>query len=141
METIATLLRYVLAFLVAYTISLWVALAIWAYFDIRSRTTDLLVQLFSVLLVLAFNVFGLILYLFLRPKETLAEANVLALEEESYLVESEGWSRCPNCRRHIKDDYQICPMCQTELRKRCTGCRNLVDLQWNACAYCGSAVD
>ena len=139
-ETIATVLNYVLAFLIAYAIALWIALAIWAFYDIRTRTNDILVQLFSVLLVLAFNVFGLILYLFLRPKETLAEANVLALEEESYLAESEAMSRCPNCSYRLENDYVLCPMCQMELRKRCTGCRNLADLQWNVCAYCGTPV-
>lgn len=138
METIATILNYVLAFLIAYVLALWIALAIWAFYDIRTRTNDILVQLFSVLLVLAFNVFGLILYLFLRPKETLAEANVLALEEESFLAESEAWSRCANCHHRIEKDYKVCPMCQNELRKRCTGCRNLVDLQWIVCAYCGT---
>ena len=138
METFVTLLRYVLAFLIAYTLSLWVALAIWAYFDIRSRTGDILVQLFSVLLVLAFNVFGLILYLFLRPKETLAEAYALALEEESYLAEMEGWSRCPTCNHRTERDYRLCPMCKTELRKRCTDCKHLVDLRWSVCAYCGA---
>ena len=141
METIAAVLNYVLAFLIAYFLALWVALAIWAFYDIRTRTTDILVQLFSVLLVLAFNVFGLILYLFLRPKDTLAEANVLALEEESFLAESESLSRCPNCHYRLQNDYQLCPMCQLEVRKRCTGCRNLTDLQWSACAYCGTPVN
>ena len=140
METIATILNYVLAFLIAYLLALWVALAIWAFYDIRTRTNDILVQLFSVLLVLAFNVFGLILYLFLRPKETLSEANVLVLEEESYLAESESWSRCPSCRHRIESDYKVCPMCQIELRKLCTGCRNLADLHWIVCAYCGTPV-
>ena len=140
MDTIATILNYVLAFLIAYILALWVALAIWAYYDIRTRTNDILVQLFSVLLVLAFNVFGLVLYLFLRPKETLAEANVLALEEESYLLESESWARCPNCQHRVEKDYMVCPMCQLDLRKRCTGCRNLADLRWNVCAYCGTPV-
>ena len=59
METIAAILNYVLAFLIAYFLALWVALAIWAFYDIRTRTNDILVQLFSILLVLAFNVFGL----------------------------------------------------------------------------------
>lgn len=141
METIATVLNYVLAFVIAYALALWVALAIWAYYDIRSRTNDILVQLFSVLLVLAFNVFGLLLYMFLRPKETLAEANVLALEEESYIAENEVLSRCPNCRHRIESDYKVCPMCQLELRKRCSGCRGMADLQWSVCAYCGTPVN
>ena len=47
METIATILNYVLAFLIAYFLALWVALAIWAFYDIRTRTNDILVQLFS----------------------------------------------------------------------------------------------
>ena len=79
--------------------------------------------------------------LFLRPKETLAEANVLALEEESYLAESEAMARCPNCHYRLEDDYMMCPICQLELRKRCTGCRNLADLKWNVCAYCGTPVN
>jgi RNA polymerase subunit RPABC4/transcription elongation factor Spt4 len=141
METLATVLNYVLAFLIAYILALWIALAIWAFYDIRTRTNDILVQLFSVLLVLLFSVFGLILYLFLRPKETLAEANVLALEEESYLAESESMSRCSNCQHRLEKDYLICPICQMELRKRCSGCRNLTDLNWNACAYCGTPVN
>ncbi len=141
METIAAILNYVLAFLIAYFLALWVALAIWAFYDIRTRTNDVLVQLFSVLLVLAFNVFGLILYLFLRPKDTLAEANVLALEEESFLAKSESLSRCPNCHYRLENDYKLCPMCQLEIRKRCTGCRNLADLQWSVCAYCGTPVN
>ena len=82
-----------------------------------------------------------ILYLFLRPKDTLAEANVLALEEESFLAESESLSRCPNCHYRLENDYKLCPMCQLEIRKRCTGCRNLADLQWSVCAYCGTPVN
>ncbi len=138
METLVTLLRYVIAFLIAYTLSLWVALAIWAYFDIRSRTGDILVQIFSVLLVLAFNVFGLILYLFLRPKETLVDSYALALEEEAYLAEIEGAPRCPNCNRRAQDDYQYCPACQTQLKKRCGSCANHVRVEWDSCAYCGT---
>ena len=140
MENLVTVLRYVIAFLIAYTLSLWVALAIWAYFDIRARTGDILVQIFSVLLVLAFNVFGLILYLFLRPKETLAENYVLALEEEAYLAEIEGFPRCPSCNRRTEHDYRYCPTCQTQLKRRCTGCKNHVHMQWEACAYCGTSL-
>ncbi len=140
MELLATLLRYVLAFVVAYLLALWFAFAVWTYFDIRARTHDILVQLFSVLLVLVFNIFGLILYLFLRPKETLAEAYVQALEEEAYLSELERHVRCPGCGRVVEPDYLLCPACHTQLKQRCGECGRLMELDWDVCAYCGTPV-
>ena len=41
------------------------------------------------LLVLVFSVLGLIIYLILRPRETLAEAYARSLEEEALLQELE----------------------------------------------------
>jgi RNA polymerase subunit RPABC4/transcription elongation factor Spt4 len=140
MDLVATMLRYVLAFMLAYFLATWVAMAIWTFYDIRARSEDILVQLFSVLLVVVFNLFGLLLYLLLRPKETLAEAYALALEEESYLVELEKQLRCPSCNRRVEADYLLCPACHAPLKLRCARCNRLMELSWDVCAYCGTGV-
>ncbi len=57
--------------------------------DIRSRSRDKVIWLLSTLLVLVANVFGLIIYLILRPHETLMQAYERSLEEEALLQEIE----------------------------------------------------
>lgn len=67
---------------------------VWTYYDIRARSADLYVHIFATALVLVFNVFGLLLYFILRPRETLAEAYERSLEEESLLQELEDRLHC-----------------------------------------------
>ncbi|MCL6646661.1 MAG: hypothetical protein K6U88_17190, partial [Dehalococcoidia bacterium] len=73
----------------AYLALLWLSAMVWTYRDIQARTRDQLTHIVSVLLVLVFNVFGLFVYLVLRPKETLAEAYERQLEAEALLREVE----------------------------------------------------
>jgi len=47
---------------------------------------------------------------------------------------------CPGCERRIKDDWQICPNCNTKLKKACHHCSKLMELPWNICPYCGTPV-
>ncbi len=89
------------------------------YYDIRARSQDLYVHIFATALVIVFNVFGLVLYLILRPRETLAEAYERSLEEETLLQEIEERQSCPNCRQRVQSDFMYCPYCQTELKQRC----------------------
>ena len=76
MAAIPTVLQILVAFLGAYFIALWFSMIIWAYYDIRARSQDLYVHIFATALVVVFNVFGLLLYFILRPRETLAEARL-----------------------------------------------------------------
>ncbi len=121
----------------AYLALLWLSAMVWTYRDIRARTRDQLTHIVSVLLVLVFNVFGLFVYLVLRPKETLAEAYERQLEAEALLREVEEQASCPSCRRRIRDDYVLCPYCRTRLREACDTCGRLVGVSWQVCAYCG----
>lgn len=122
----------------AYLALLWLSAMVWTYRDIRARTRDQLTHIVSVLLVLVFNVFGLFVYLVLRPKETLAEAYERQLEAEALLREVEEQAACPSCRRRVRDDYVLCPYCRTRLRETCDSCRRLVGVTWQVCAYCGA---
>jgi RNA polymerase subunit RPABC4/transcription elongation factor Spt4 len=81
---------------------------------------------------------GIVIYLILRPPETLAQAYERALEEEALLQEIEEKPRCPGCSRAIEPDWIACPYCHTHLRRRCDTCSGLLELNWNLCPYCAS---
>lgn len=120
-----------------YFLAFLLSLVIWAFRDIRSRSRDIFVQLLATLLVLVFNLPGLLLYFILRPQETLAEAYQRSLEEEALLQDIEERDSCPACKRPIEPDYLLCPHCHTQLKKACPNCGRLLHLAWELCPYCG----
>ncbi len=87
-EVILTL-QIIVAIMGAYLVAFWLSMAIWAYQDIRSRSRDYFTHFLAVLLVLLFNFAGLVLYLILRPRETLAESYERSLHEEAILQDLE----------------------------------------------------
>jgi RNA polymerase subunit RPABC4/transcription elongation factor Spt4 len=137
-ETIARLLQVFVALAGAYLLALWFALAIWTYRDITARTTNAVVQVLSTLLAVLFFAPGAIIYLILRPRETLDEAFQRSIEEEYLVQDLEEYPLCPSCRRAVRDDFVYCPHCHVELRGACENCRRLIDLRWEICAYCGA---
>lgn len=122
----------------AYLLVFWIAIVAWTYRDIRDRSRDAAFQVVAVLLVLVFNVLGLIIYLILRPRETLAEAYARSLEEEALLQELEEQGICPSCKRYITAEFVICPYCRTQLKEPCVKCGRPLSFNWLACPYCAS---
>lgn len=134
---IKAILSFVLMLLGAYGVLLLLSLVVWTIRDIRSRSRDVLVQILVTLLVLIFNIPGLLLYLVLRPQETLTEAYEHALSQEAMLKDIEERFICPNCKRNVNAEFVVCPYCAAELRKSCSNCKRPLDLNWAACPYCG----
>jgi RNA polymerase subunit RPABC4/transcription elongation factor Spt4 len=130
------------ALLGAFLTAMWIAVVIWAFRDIRSRSRDIFAQILATLMVLVFFPLfplpGLILYLILRPRETLSEIYERSLEEEALLQGIEERMACPGCNRRIEEEFMICPTCHTRLKKACPACGRLLHLRWNICAYCGA---
>jgi len=122
----------------AFLAALWLALIIWAWRDIRNRARDPLVHVLSVLVVAVLFIPGALVYLILRPPRTLEEEYQRTLEEEALLTAIEEQAVCPGCGRRIHEDWQVCPNCQTRLRKPCLNCGRLMELPWNICPYCGT---
>ncbi len=114
----------------------WLAMVIWAYRDMRARSRDTLAHLGVALMVAILIVPGLLIYLLLRPRETLGEAYERSLEEEALLQEIEEKPACPGCGQRVQDDWQACPHCHTRLKKPCVQCRELLELSWQLCPYC-----
>jgi hypothetical protein len=114
----------------------WLAMIVWAYRDMRARSRDLFAQIGVALLVALLTVPGLLIYLLLRPRETLGEAYERSLEEEALLQEIEEKPTCPGCGQRTQATWQACPHCFTRLKKPCVHCRQLLELSWQVCPYC-----
>jgi RNA polymerase subunit RPABC4/transcription elongation factor Spt4 len=132
-----SIIRFVLLLLGAYGVLLLIGLIIWVFRDIRSRSRDIFLQILATLLVLVFNIPGLLLYFVLRPRYTLDEAYEHALGQEAMLQDIEERYICPSCRRKTEANFLLCPHCHTQLRQLCTTCGEIINLNWNVCPYCG----
>lgn len=138
LESITSFLTILAAIFGALLAALWLSLIIWAFRDMRHRSRDPFAQILAALLVALLPFIGIIIYLILRPPETLAEAYERALEEEALLQEIEERPTCPGCSRTINPNWILCPHCHTRLRKACPDCNSLMDLQWTLCPFCGN---
>ncbi len=118
----------------------WLAMIIWTYRDMRARSRDVLAQIVVAAMVAILTVPGVLIYLFLRPRETLSEAYERSLEEEALLQEIEEKPVCPGCKQRVQEEWQACPNCHTRLKRPCTRCGRMLDLSWDLCPYCATAV-
>lgn len=116
--------------------AVWLALGIWAYRDMRSRSRAVSSALLVLVLVLLLPLAGLLVYLLLRPRETLVEAYDRALEQEALLQQIEEPLSCPGCARRVIESWIVCPDCRTQLRQPCPNCGRPLDLRWTICPYC-----
>lgn len=138
-ENLERILQITIALVGAYITAFWFTLVVWTFRDIQKRTRDVLVQVLATLLVLLFNLPGLLLYTILRPPETLAEAYARSLEEESLIQEIEERQACPSCRHRVQPDFVVCPNCGEQIKHTCPECHRLLEPNWRRCPYCGNA--
>ncbi len=137
---LGAILQFFAAFLGAYLLAMWISLIIWTFRGVRARSLDNFVQVLSVVLVVVFNLPGLLLYFLLRPRETLAEAYERELSEEALLQDIEEKQACPVCHQRTQPDFLLCPNCHTKLKRQCEHCQRILSLRWTVCPYCGTSV-
>ena len=138
-NTIATIVGVIVAVLGAFIFAFWIAMGIWTFNDIRSRSRDWLAIILACVLVLVFPIVGWVLYTMIRPKETLAEVYDRALEEEALLREIEETMACTACGVPVKENWVYCPNCHNQLQHSCPSCGNLARNEWEICVYCGAS--
>jgi len=125
------------AFLVSLVLGIYLALIVWTFLDIRARSRDPALWIFATLAAFV-PVVGLLVYLILRPRQTLMEAYMRSLEEEALLQEIEERPVCPGCRVRVEPEFVLCPNCRTKLKAECMSCKRLIELDWTVCPYCAS---
>jgi RNA polymerase subunit RPABC4/transcription elongation factor Spt4 len=137
-RTLSNLITVLAAWGAAFLVALWVSLIIWTYRDIRTRTRDQLIRILSVIIVALLFLPGILIYIIMRPSQTIEEEYQQTLEEEALLQSIEDIPVCPGCGRKTQEAWMVCPTCHTRLKKTCHNCRKLMELSWNLCPYCGT---
>ena len=137
-NTIQGLMGPVIGCAVTFFVFFWLSLVYWTFRDIRSRTQDFLAQILATVLVALFPIGGVLVYMILRPRQTLAEVYERQLEEESLLAEMTDRQTCTNCHARIEGDFQVCPSCGQKLKRPCPKCERLLELRWTFCPYCAT---
>lgn len=122
-----------LKFLVIYLFVVWGSLVVWVARDVTNRSTNVLFQALCVLLVLGLSPLGVFIYLLIRPQRTVFEKYY----ESELAVPREPGDACPECGAGIREEWQFCPACDYQLRGKCTGCKNIIELAWDFCPVCG----
>ena len=140
-SNLSTIILMATAFTAAFLAALWLSLLIWTYRDVRRRSRDPLVAILAVLVVAVLFLPGIIIYLILRPSQTIEEEYENTLHEEALLQSIEDAQLCPACGRRTKEDWVACPYCHTTIKKNCRKCRKLMNPAWTMCPHCGTPTE
>lgn len=121
-----------------YFFIIWGAFIIWVIKDITNRTTNILVQTLSIFIILFFTpLFGLPIYLLIRPRTSLFEQYYEEEEVEETIDDVEEFYHCPGCNHKVSRDFKFCPKCTFELTVSCPSCKKRIHTDWALCPYCG----
>ncbi len=124
---------------VVLAIVFWLGLAYWMVRDARRRIKDPWLVASAGLLGVAIPYLGAVIYLLVRPPETLAEAHARELEIRALAERLNGRdARCPVCHAETEPNYLVCPVCTTALRQPCRSCEAALDPLWQVCPYCAT---
>lgn len=116
----------------------WIAVVWWVWFDASARTTKIWAKIASVVLVLIFNVFGLIIYLIIRPDQTIEGTYWEDLERRYMKYETAELGDCPQCGAQLYPGFVFCQRCGYELKVQCSKCEVFVDKNYKYCPFCGN---
>ena len=75
-----------LKFLLLYFLIVWIAMIAWVLKDITNRTNSIILQIFSVLIIICLTPFGIFIYLLIRPSRTLFEKFYDYIEENLDII-------------------------------------------------------
>jgi RNA polymerase subunit RPABC4/transcription elongation factor Spt4 len=132
----------ILALIVSgYVVVVWLAVALWAFNDMRRRTVNLIWPYVSAGIVIVASPLlfplALVVHKIVRPATTVAERRLSRLRDVALAVELDE-PHCRLCGRPVDEAWLVCPSCRTQLGHLCDQCGRSVGLDWDACPWCGS---
>ncbi|MBD3329692.1 hypothetical protein GF357_04330 [Candidatus Dojkabacteria bacterium] len=119
-------------------ITFWLLVIGWVWNDITERTNNQFFKLISVFVTLVFGLPGLVIYLLIRPKDTLSEVYWSELEKRYLFFETKELRDCPKCDCELFPGFASCPNCGYQVMTACNSCQKYSDKVWKFCAYCGA---
>lgn len=128
----------------AYLVLVWLAAVLWAFVDMRRRSTSQVAPYGAAALVILASPlllpFAILIYRVVRPGEYRADRELSELRDRA--LEAEVMvTRCPECRQVVADDWLLCPGCRQPLAHRCHACGGTVGLDWGTCAWCATELE
>jgi hypothetical protein len=124
-----------------FVVVFWLATAFWVLKDARRRIDDPWLVTMAALLGLFPPFIGPVVYLFVRPHDSIEERADRELENralEERLAERD--LRCPVCRGQVDASFLVCPVCTTRLKQACASCNAPLEPIWQVCPYCATPV-
>lgn len=115
----------------------WLVVTSWIWVDSDERTTSKWMRLFYVLIGLI-PVVGWIIYLIVRPSETIDEIYWGDLERRYLKYEAKDLGDCPRCDTQLFPGFIFCPNCKKRIKRKCSRCGIYVDLEYKYCTNCGN---
>ncbi|HVS86244.1 MAG TPA: zinc ribbon domain-containing protein [Gaiellaceae bacterium] len=119
----------------------WFSLALWVFRDARRRIEEPAFVALATLIGLVPPFIGPLVYLLVRPAETLEDRRSRAIELRALEgVLGHRRETCPSCAATVESDFVVCPVCTYELRRPCAHCNAALEPDWQMCPYCTTAV-
>jgi hypothetical protein len=115
----------------------WLIIVGWVWIDVTERTSRTFTRIIYTLLVVFLNLPGLIIYLIVRPSETIEEIYWADLERRYLKFETAELGDCPKCGNQLLPGYVFCSSCGTRIKRKCPGCKVLVNKDHKYCEFCG----
>ncbi|KUK77421.1 MAG: hypothetical protein XD93_0330, partial [candidate division WS6 bacterium 34_10] len=119
------------------SIVFWLVVTSWIWVDSDERTTNKWMRFFYVLIGLI-PVLGWIIYLIVRPSETIDEIYWGDLERRYLKYEAKDLGDCPRCGTQLFPGFIFCPNCKKRLKRKCSECGVYVDMEYKYCTNCGN---
>jgi uncharacterized Zn finger protein (UPF0148 family) len=119
------------------SIIFWLVVTSWIWVDSDERSTSKWMRLFYVLIGLI-PIVGWIIYLIVRPPETIDEIYWGDLERRYLKYEAKDLGDCPRCGTQLFPGFVYCPNCKKRLKRKCSKCEVYVELEYKYCPHCGN---
>lgn len=118
----------------------WIVVLDWIWADSGERTSNKRSRILYVILAAIFNVFGWLIYLIIRPSQTIEEIYWADLERRYLKYETSELGDCPKCGTQLYPGFLYCPSCNYKLKRKCPSCGVYVDKKSNFCPFCSTVI-
>ena len=115
----------------------WIVVLDWVWLDAGERTSNKTARIIYLLLVIFLNVFGWIIYLILRPSQTIEQIYWADLERRYLKYETSELDDCTKCGTQLYPGYTFCPTCGFEIKVKCKSCDVYIEKNSEYCPFCG----
>lgn len=139
----SSIFNTVLGFVGVIVFILWLYCGVIIFSDARKRyrVRNPFFYLFLLLFGMITGPFGLVLYIAIRPKNTIEELEFIKVEHKFYYHQASKVVDCLNCGAYVLEGQLHCTNCGFQNRFKCEKCEAITDYDDLYCSNCGSSFE